>query len=333
MTTALVIGDCHFKVDNVRETDMMVDAILRTAKDKDPNFIVVLGDTLDRHESIHVSPLTRAVKFLHDLSNIAPVYLLIGNHDLKNNRQFLSNEHPFTALKYWGSRMTVVDTTTKVNIEDNTFVFVPYVPPGRFVEALDQISDWQSATCLFSHQEFKGCQMGALISQEGDEWPLSNPFVVSGHIHDYQEPQANMIYTGTPIQHAFGDRSDKTISYFKWLSKDIREHTRIDLELPRKKIVKLSISEVSNYVPHYKDELKIVIEGTSSEIKGIMKHPNVLNWKKIGHKIVYRDITPVELKQVVIADTKTKKFSYLLFDSISGNSALQNIYKTLFGSV
>jgi DNA repair exonuclease SbcCD nuclease subunit len=216
--TALVIGDPHFKVSNVRETDAMAGAIIRVAINRHPDIIIVLGDILDRHETIHVSPLTRATNFLASLMNIAPTFVLIGNHDLKNNRQFLSDEHPFTALKLWANipstnvntiseikRITIVDTTTLVTIKGHILVFVPYVPPGRFEEALNRCPGWEQATCIFGHQEFSGAQMGAIVSIEGDKWSLTYPYVVTGHIHDYQEPQINILYTGTPILHAFGD--------------------------------------------------------------------------------------------------------------------------------
>jgi len=265
--SALIIGDPHFKVANIRETNAMVEAIVRVSLQRRPDIIIVLGDVLDRHETIHVSPLTRAVKFLARLMEIAPTYVLIGNHDLKNNRQFLSDEHPFNALKYWGNRMTVVDTTTMVTLNGHEFVFVPYVPPGRFVEALDQCPGWERATCIFAHQEFRGAQMGAITSIDGDDWPLINPYVITGHIHDYQEPQVNILYTGTPIQHAFGDRHDKTISYVTFHSPIERHRERIDLGLPRKQIVRITCAEVSTYVPQANCELKIIIRGISGEIK------------------------------------------------------------------
>ena len=110
----------------------MVEAIVKHVRERKPDMIVVLGDVLDRHETIHVSPLTRATKFLCQLMEIGRTFVLIGNHDLKNNQQFLSNEHPFDSLKYWGPNMTVIDTTTSIMINGHIFTFVPYVPPGRF---------------------------------------------------------------------------------------------------------------------------------------------------------------------------------------------------------
>ena len=94
-------------------------------------------------------------------------------------------------------------------------MFVPYVPPGKFDDAIktcDDIGDIKDYKCIFAHQEFYGAKMGAIISKDGDKWPLHNPLVVSGHIHDYQRPQENIIYIGTPMQHAFGDNTKKTIS-------------------------------------------------------------------------------------------------------------------------
>ncbi len=52
---------------------------------------------------------------------------------------------------------------------------VPYVPPGRFVEALNIIDNewWKNVNCIFAHQEFYGCKMGAIESIEGDKWDHS----------------------------------------------------------------------------------------------------------------------------------------------------------------
>ena len=325
----IVIGDPHFKVNNVKETDEMVSAILEVCNDHKPDFIVVLGDVLDRHETIHVSPLVRATDFLRKLKEISHTYVLIGNHDLKNNRQFLSNEHPFSPLLEW-SNLTVVDTTTSNIIKGKKFVFVPYVPPGRFVEALDKIENWKEAQCIFAHQEFKGAKMGAIVSEEGDEWPLEYPQVVSGHIHDYQELQQNVLYTGTPIQHTYGDRHDKTISLFTFCEQT--QHKRIPLKVQKKLIVKLSCQEVSDYKPQTNYDLKIIITGTSAEIRAIMKHPNVESWKKLGHKIAYKDV-PVERESIQVTPLKPLKFSTTLYNAVSGNEKLETIYKKLFGVV
>lgn len=331
MTSALIIGDPHFKIDNVIRTDMMVEALKRVVIEKKPTFIVVLGDILDRHETIHVSPLTRSVKFLSEMSELAPTFALIGNHDLKNNRQFLSDEHPFTAVKKW-SNITIADKTLTTLINGQRFTFVPYVPPGRFEEALNTVDNWRESSCIFAHQEFNGCKMGAIISVEGDKWPVDYPYVVTGHIHDYQELQSNILYTGTPIQHAFGDGTDKSVMFITFNSSSERNCERIDLQVLRKKIVHITCSEIASLTLPTNCELKIVITGTSGEIKAAMKNPIISEWKKTGIKIVYKDI-PIdkELGIVPTASTAPLRFTEVLFQSINENPALRKQYNKIFG--
>src|SRR5690349_5041475 len=105
MTKCLVIGDPHFKINNGHKTAEMTKAVILIANEIKPDFIVNLGDTLDRHANIHVDPLCDAVNFIHQLSLIAPVYMLIGNHDRRNNSEYLTEIHPFTAIKHFSSRV------------------------------------------------------------------------------------------------------------------------------------------------------------------------------------------------------------------------------------
>ena len=131
----LVIGDTHFKVNNVRRAKIMMKRVLHIARLIRPRFIVELGDTQDRHEHLHVVPFMLAEEFQRALVEIAPVYLLVGNHDRPTNKVFLTNEHPFNSFKIWPG-MTVVDTTLYTEIDGIPMCFVPYVPTGRFNEAL-----------------------------------------------------------------------------------------------------------------------------------------------------------------------------------------------------
>lgn len=345
MITCLAIGDPHFKVSNVKRTALMTKACLKVANEKKPDFIVLLGDILDRHESIHVTPLTQAVQFIRDLSEISPTYVLIGNHDRPNNSDFLSELHPFSAIKHWKSEVTIVDTTLITEIKGLKFVFVPYVPTGRFMEALQKITEWSQATAIFAHQEFFGVQMGPIKSQEGDKWELTNPLVITGHIHDYHELQTNIIYTGTPIQHAFGDREDKTISWFKFTKANdsildmlsnckksiIYEQERIDLEVAKISIVQLKTEDVPTYVPPSNKIIKIVISGTSADIKTVIKHPNITLWRKSGIKIVYKDIPLLKNhRDEIPLNNINTTFSKLLYHAVCKDIHLEKIYQELF---
>lgn len=306
----LAIGDPHFKVSNVRETDEMVERICEAVVKHKPDVIVCLGDILDRHETIHVSPLMRATNFLKRLSVSAPLYAIIGNHDRPNNSNFLTEEHPFNAVKEW-KNVVVVDKVVQAYHEGYRFVLVPYVPPGRLYDALATIDNpLENTTSILCHQEIYACSLGALKSEVGDKWPLEYPLMISGHIHDYQELQSNMIYTGTPIQHSFGDRDDKSISLFTFYPDKHFEHERIFLDVTKKKLVYLSCQEIITYEPPLNAMIKVVIRGTSSEIKAVMKLAKIKELQKKGVKISYKHL-PEEFSDDNVEKEITPQMKYL----------------------
>jgi len=134
----LCIGDPHFKRKNVKDTDKMTEKVVELIKTQKPDFVVVLGDVLDKHETIHESPLSRATTFLRKIQDLVPMVVLVGNHDMVNNSVFLTSENPFNAMKYWNNTI-IVDVPVQIERGGHLFTFVPYVYPGRFMEAIDTL--------------------------------------------------------------------------------------------------------------------------------------------------------------------------------------------------
>lgn len=281
MRRILLIGDPHYKVSNRRETSEFEKSVFENLESlTDLDFIVVLGDILDTHEKIHIQPLCRAVDFIIKLSKVAKTYLLIGNHDRINNNVYMSPEHPFTGLKR-RDNIVVVDET----VRESDFAFVPYVPNGRFHEALGP--DYQHFHAIFAHQEFKGCKMGALISESGDIWDSEDPPVFSGHIHDYQQPQKNILYTGTPFQHSFGDSPEKNIFILEIEDANEWKVKPIELDVVRKKLFNMKISEFDEFQPPPNTLLKINFHCEESDLKTVMTSNEFKN-KISKYSIEYR---------------------------------------------
>jgi DNA repair exonuclease SbcCD nuclease subunit len=312
----LVIGDPHFKIDNVKDTNKMTSRILEIAKNlKSENrldLIVNLGDTLDRHESIHVDPLNRATKFMSDLQEIAPTVLIIGNHDRPNNSVFLTEEHPFNALKKW-SNITVVDKVTALTIKNRKFLFVSYVYPGRFFEAIDTLPLAMDPRpdMVFSHQEYLGAKMGVIKSEIGDEWPLDFPYNISGHVHDFDQLQPNLMYAGTPIQHGFADKNNKailTVTIRGTSSTPIIE--KIKLGVANKTTLRVTTKEAMdlNIDDLVKDgsEVRVVIKGTTAEISSVIKREE-LKVLAGQAKVVYDNVTEEVIQPVVEGESFLKK--------------------------
>ena len=275
MKNVLLIGDPHFKVSNPLESQQFHDEVLKNIKnlEKQIDFIVILGDVLDTHEKIHMQPFCRAINFLKMVATFKRTFVLIGNHDRINNNVYMTEEHPFSSFKESDDNLIIVD---KTYFEDG-FCFVPYVPNGRFLEAIGD--NLEESECFFAHQEFLGCKMGGIISESGDEWDEEYSPVFSGHIHDYQMPQKNIIYTGTPYQHSFGDDENKGIFLLKFENKDNWELEKIELEIIRKRSVTMNISEFKDYKIPKNCLLKISFVGDPVLTK------KILETKEIKQKI------------------------------------------------
>lgn len=305
----LCIGDVHIKVNNILESEEMIKRLVILAKERNPDFIVCLGDVLDRHSMIHVQCLMMAEKMTQLLSEIAPFFLIIGNHDRPNNSNFLTDEHPFNAMKKWHN-VYIVDKVMEYKNKDFRFIMVPYVPPGRLDEALQSIPEpYKDVACYFVHQEIYLAKMGAIISQCGDKWDLNNSLLVSGHIHDYDNLQPNVIYTGTPIQHTYNENDKKTVSFFIFTNNTEWKQERIDLGMMKKVTFYITTKEVENYqVP--KDKIvKLVIKGDESEIKSIAKLEKIQQLKREGVKVVFKATQSIDSVESI--ETKnSSKMSY-----------------------
>lgn len=286
--TVLLIGDPHFQISNIPEVDMFIDRIVILAKEKQPDLIVILGDLLHTHERLHTTALNKAYEFINKMRNISKTYVLVGNHDMISNQQFLSDNHWMNGLKEW-ENVVIVDQVVSKIINNEKFIFTPYVFPGRFVEALNTLEeDWKDASCIFAHQEFSGCKMGAIISVEGDKWPLTNPHVVSGHIHSRQIPQSNIYYTGAAMQHAFGESEKNIIAYLTFKDAEY-EKEEINLCLPRKRIIYMDVEDIDDYeVPETEDKIKITISGIYDQFKAFKKTKKYKNILEKGVKIVFK---------------------------------------------
>lgn len=315
------VGDPHYKTGNRDETTEMEVKLYNYLVDNPVDLIVIMGDVFDRHETIHVSPLTRVKNWIKSLRSLAPVVILVGNHDRKNNRDYLGPEHSLVCFEGWDN-VTIVATPVRQQYGDHILVFAPYVPPGRFEECLDTI-EWRDASMIFSHQEFKGLQMGNKISTEGDEWP-HDIVVANGHIHQYQEV-GSVICIGTAYCQSYGDNGLKTISIFE-LGSDFLDHTRIPLKCTRKRVVTITEEEIPTFKLPTNCKCKIKIKGPTS----VLKHPIVTRWKARGHVVV---AIPVINNTVTVGNLPTgQSFSCLLMNKLRGEpEEIIELYHSIYG--
>jgi len=286
----IIIGDQHFKISNIPEVEEYIEKICNIVKEECPDFIVLLGDMLDQHEKIHTTPLNKAYDFIDRMRKITKTFVIVGNHDMSSNQVFLTDEHWLNGLKEW-ENVIVVDKVIVHSINNIELVFCPYVFAGRFEEALNTIEnyDWKNAKCIFCHQEFEGCKMGAISSIEGDRWDLKNPNIISGHIHKNQTIN-NIYYPGSSMQVSFGETDKNIISSVEFeINNEGYKLREIEIDLPRKKIVYVDVDEFNNFnVDKTKDKLKLTVSGSYEEFKTLKKTKKYKEIIDEGVQVVFK---------------------------------------------
>lgn len=287
----LIIGDIHFKTSNERQTSILMVDIAEIISKNDIAFVVILGDTLDNHGKIDMECLCRASDlFEMIMSTRKHLFVLIGNHDRKNNKDYMSNRHPFRG---WNGKegITIIDKTfvcdfpvRKIGIDSDDimkFCFVPYVPNDMYMKALEDANvNVEDISMFFSHQEFAGCKINKLSGAKCDQWPLDYPLNISGHIHDYEVVQDNLIYLGTPFQHTYSDASDKGVFLLDLKSGDFKL-TKKELNIPQKTIWKVHYSDLATLELDPKLDIRLDIYGPTSLVREIMSRPEMVS--KFGH--------------------------------------------------
>lgn len=347
-TRILCIGDPHFRIDNVQETEMFIDRISSLVKKEKPDICVILGDLLHTHERIHTTPLNKIYEFIRMLiSMIEMTYVLVGNHDMISDKQFLTDNHWMNGMKEW-EKIVIVDRVVNTRTSNGVNITLcPYVSPGRFIEALSTNgSSWLKSDIIFAHQEIKGCKMGGIISTVGDEWSEDYPMIISGHIHSRHFSQNNVYYPGSSMQIAFGE-SEKNIipildvnkkeSHVQLTYRDIVEFIReIDLCMPKKRTFYMSVSEIKKFDhSRYKnDKIRITLSGDIEEFKSLKKttlYKTLILDKNI--KIVFKQDRSDILSSSSVKETDDQSdFVSVLRGMVkdSGNVYLQNMYDELF---
>lgn len=320
MVFILVIGDPHFTATNSKETDCLTTEVRRIIlENENINNVVILGDTLDRHETVNTNVLFRVEQFFNAIldarSNIS-LYVLIGNHDIPNNKIYMSEVHPF---KRWeDDRLHIINKTRLIDIDGMSFLMVPFVPTGRFKEAISTVT--QSYRCIFAHQEFKGCNMGSTISENGD-LILENVDIISGHIHERQRI-GRLYYPGTPYQTNMGESSDKSISLLEFLSNDIIE-TRFALAIPKKFTIDITANQLLTWTPpDTYNRYRLTVHGTNAEFLTLSKSGAISALTHKGVKISYREIKLNTTTQTI--KRERLNFMDIFLEKINSNTEMKD---------
>lgn len=219
MSKIILIGDIHLGLGYPNR----YDEFLKTHKEYFSEFlipklkeivnpgdiIVQLGDLFDNRSVIPIDLINYTQQIIHEISSIAPLHILIGNHDLWTRSN--SDVNSVSVVKYINN-VHIYEKPTKIEFNGVNILMMPY-----FEKKGDQIKVIQeNRDChyLFCHSDLNGAKMHLTSvghrtqnKIEIDEFSCFRK-VYSGHYHIVQE-EKNFTFVGNIFQMDRNDINDR----------------------------------------------------------------------------------------------------------------------------
>lgn len=279
-----VVGDPHLTLDTLdRFEKLLTWAVDTSLGNMLCGGLVLLGDIFETKSILRTEIQNFFYKKIKEVSEVLPVYIIVGNHDYTN---LDCTQHAFSFWDAMGAppNISIIDRPTFVN--ENTLMMPFYPDPKRFIEDLGaRACNCPRKFLLFCHQGFQGFTLnrsGALIGEEGVSprlLPSNVEAVISGHIHGAAMDK-NIIYPGTPYAHSFNEANEQ--KSILMVTKDIKleklSFKRVptgSLGLPEYRIILTTVKELSENIESFKykqnDYVRFVIRDTQTNCASLTK--------------------------------------------------------------
>lgn len=284
----MAVGDIHIADRHLTLTEEALENTLKavTKYRNECDFVVVMGDIFDRHNNIKQTHRHMALEFIEKLKAIKTTIVLLGNHDMVNNKAFMPDVHPFEGISDIPTKLYIANKPKVILVNKQHILFMPYVPPGKFIDGINMflnamhkngklldVKDTRGFAMVFGHQEFRDAPYGPIKSVIGDEWPSNYPQVISGHIHDKLRLKHNVFYTGSLYPINISESSDKGVILGSYdPQKKHLEYKVIRVVMSMKNVIRLSASDedsVREMVCLDRKNTKYIVQGTPEELEAI----------------------------------------------------------------
>ena len=170
--------------------------------------LIHLGDLFDNRTSIPIIILNKVEKILKDLSDIIPVHIMVGNHDLFNKG---SNDINSVRIFSYMKNISVYEKTKTLEIFGTKLVLMPWVE-----KRIDMIKEINSnpGDYLLCHSDLNGCLMhlNSVAHRNADKIDIlefkNYKRVFSGHVH-IRQISKNFEFIGSLWQMDRNDMGDQ----------------------------------------------------------------------------------------------------------------------------
>jgi len=175
--------------------DWFIDDVKKRIKPGDEIFH--LGDVFDSRQSINLKVLNLGMEVFESLSKIAPVRVILGNHDCHDlNSNSVNSVKPLG----WLPNVTVYEEPEMITLSGKSVLMMPWrANPDQEKECLTR---HKAADYLFCHTDVKGAEFNKWTKVDhGNEVKEFKAYkhVYTGHIH-YRQKVGNINFVGCPYE-------------------------------------------------------------------------------------------------------------------------------------
>ena len=219
MSKIFLIGDTHiglgypnssdkwFKVHKEYFSDFLIPLLKEKVEPHD--IIVHLGDLFDNRNVIPINLLNYGMDIVEEISKIAPLHIIVGNHDLwSKSASEINTVRPFRYIP----NVKIYDKTDILEYNGLKILMMPYIESR--LEQIKIINANKDCDYLFCHSDLNGCKMHltSVAHKNSDKIDIEDfktfKKVRSGHIHLLQSNQ-HFTFVGSIFQMDRNDLGDQ----------------------------------------------------------------------------------------------------------------------------
>lgn len=303
---AVLISDIHFTVNTLELSSRALHQARVKAHTLDIP-LVLCGDTLDGKALMRGECVNALLSILgHEKSRPPETYILVGNHDLINEK---GKAH---SLEFLRKCCTVIDEPT--GIDSLNYVLIPYINSTEEMKSILDSLD-KNSNKIICHQGVQSAFMGEYV-QDKTSLPkdcFRDFRVISGHYHRHQNikcgpPRKGAVglfsYVGTPYTTSFSEAEDGPKGFC--ILKDDGTLELVPTKLRKHVIIDRDIKDLSACIDnvHTHDLIWLKIRGPSLELAKLKKKEVGLNL--FGHSNFKFDKIPTDSNKI---ETKNEQLT------------------------
>ena len=219
MSRIFLIGDTHISLGypntvekwhkiHVEYFDNFLIPLLKKEVKKG-DIVAHLGDLFDNRSIIPINLLNYGMDIIEKISSIAPLHILIGNHDLwTKSASEINTIRPFKYIP----NVFIYDSPKKIEYNGKSILMMPYIDKKR--DQIEILKKYSGCDYLFCHSDLNGAKMHltSVAHKNLDKIDVEEfsgyKIVKTGHIHIRQSID-NVEFVGNTFEMDRNDRDNQ----------------------------------------------------------------------------------------------------------------------------